>query len=189
MRLDRKSIVAAAFAVLEEKGFEGLGLRPVAAKLGVKAPALYWYVKSKGHLLALMAEQIYANARADKTQRWQCQLVQFGHSLRRELLGRRDAVRLCAMAEPLETPDESADRLLSPFVATGLTREAALSRQAVVIAYTLGWVLYEQSQPMHRHLERLIDFDLDFERGLRAIVVGFGAADAGAAAVASDPPA
>jgi TetR/AcrR family tetracycline transcriptional repressor len=39
-----------------------------------------------------------------------------------------------------------------------------------VIAYTVGWVAYEQSQAMHDFLTQLIDFDESFEVGLQAMV-------------------
>jgi hypothetical protein len=44
-----------------------------------------------------------------------------------------------------------------------------------VIAYTLGWVVYEQSQPMHEHLAKMIDFSESYDSGLRAMVRGFAA--------------
>jgi len=42
-----------------------------------------------------------------------------------------------------------------------------------VIAYTLGWVIYEQSGPMHEHLAHMIDFAQSYNAGLLAMVCGF----------------
>jgi hypothetical protein len=41
-----------------------------------------------------------------------------------------------------------------------------------VIAYTVGWVAYEQSQFMHEFLAQMIDFSESFDTGLRALVGG-----------------
>jgi AcrR family transcriptional regulator len=45
--LDRKIILAHAFAILNDMGLEGLTLRRLAARLGVQAPAIYWHFKNK----------------------------------------------------------------------------------------------------------------------------------------------
>jgi hypothetical protein len=42
-----------------------------------------------------------------------------------------------------------------------------------VIAYTLGWLIYEQSEPMHEHLAHMIDFAQSYNAGLLAMVRGF----------------
>ena len=45
--LDRESVVRAGLALFDEVGLEKLTLRALAARLGVQAPAIYWYVDSK----------------------------------------------------------------------------------------------------------------------------------------------
>jgi hypothetical protein len=89
------------------------------------------------------------------------------------MLLHRDAARLCAIAQPIEDPDATARRLAEPLVASGMDSHRALSCQSSVIAYSLGWVVYEQSQPMHEHLAHMIDFAESFEFGLHAMVRGF----------------
>ena len=42
-----------------------------------------------------------------------------------------------------------------------------------MIAYTLGWVIYEQSGPMHEHLAQMIDFAQSYNADLLAMVRGF----------------
>jgi TetR/AcrR family tetracycline transcriptional repressor len=174
-KLDRTSIVEAAFAVLSSKGLDGLSLRALADQLGVQAPALYWHVKNKAELIGMMAATFgMAAARAvPKENTWASRLTAYGGALRQAMLLHRDAARLCAIAQPIEDPDATARRLAAPLVASGLDSHRALSCQASVIAYTLGWVVYEQSQPMHEHLAHMIDFADSFEFGLRAMVQGF----------------
>lgn len=175
--LDRARIVKAAFAVLNEEGLDGLSLRMVAQRLDVQAPALYWHVKNKAEMASLMAATFSVEAeRAEAEQKgWRARLLVFGRSLRHAMLRHRDAARLCVGAHSLESPEAAAHRLAVPLIQAGLDARTATSYRASVIAYTLGWVVYEQSQQRHEFLEQLIDFDKSFEAGLSAMVRGFEA--------------
>jgi TetR/AcrR family transcriptional regulator, tetracycline repressor protein len=174
-KLDRATIVEAAFAVLSEKGLDGLSLRVLASHLGVQAPALYWHVRNKAELIGMMAATFgEVAARAEPRENtWAARLIAYGHALRQAMLLHRDAARLCAIARPIEPPEENANRVAAPLIAAGLDVKRALSYQSSVIAYTLGWVVYEQSQPMHEHLAQMLDLAQSFESGLRAMVRGF----------------
>lgn len=48
-------IARAALSLMDEIGIEALTTRRLAACLGVKGPALYWYFKSKDDLLTAMS--------------------------------------------------------------------------------------------------------------------------------------
>ena len=52
--LTKASIVAAALHLLDEVGMDGMTVRALAAKLDVKAPALYWHVRDKAELDELL---------------------------------------------------------------------------------------------------------------------------------------
>jgi TetR/AcrR family tetracycline transcriptional repressor len=175
MKLDRSLIIDAAFAVLNAEGLDGLSLRLVAGRLGVQAPALYWHVHNKAELIGLMAATFSTAAEqaAPHAEGWQARLIAFGRVMRQTMLQHRDAARLCVVAQPIERPEISASRLAAPLVAAGLDRRRALSYQASVIAYTVGWVVYEQSQTMHDYLAQMIDFPASFDTGLCAMVHGF----------------
>jgi TetR/AcrR family tetracycline transcriptional repressor len=100
--IDRESVLAAAFALLQAEGLDGLTMRGLAARLSVQAPALYWYLGDKAELLGWMASAIYADARGaipDATD-WRAWLIGFGHALRRSFTAHRDGARLCAIAQP-----------------------------------------------------------------------------------------
>jgi TetR/AcrR family tetracycline transcriptional repressor len=177
MKIDRDAIIEAAFAILADKGLEGLSLRLVAERLDVQTPALYWHVQNKAELFGLMAAAISAEAaRAIPVGTgWAERLIANARGLRQALLRYRDAARLCVVATPVDDPDVVAERLAVPLIEAGLDRRRALAYQASVIAYTLGWVVYEQSQAMHELLAHMIDFDESFEGGLTAMVSGFAA--------------
>lgn len=173
-KLDLDSILAAAFEVLDAKGFNGLSLRLVAETLKVQTPALYWHVQNKAALISLMAATFsqVANRDQDQARGWRNKLLAFARALRRAMLVHRDAARLSLAASPVEDPKVLAERIAAPLIAGGLNARYALSYCASVIAYTVGWVAYEQSQSMHEFLTQVIDFNESFETGLRALVGG-----------------
>lgn len=174
--LDRDRLLAAAFAQLEEDGLDGLSMRRLAARVGVQAPALYWHFSDKAELLGLMAREIYAAAYAavPLVEDWQAWLGQFGRALRRSFAAHRDGARLCAAASPELSgePAAHAETIAAPLVALGLDAGRALSCQAVVISFTLGWESFESNGPMREFLRRMMDFDATFETGLDALVRG-----------------
>jgi TetR/AcrR family tetracycline transcriptional repressor len=173
-KLDSGPILAAAFDVLDAEGLDGLSLRLVAERLEVQTPALYWHVKNKAALISLMAATFAEQAKRSKDQQhyWSDKLLAFARALRRAMLLHRDSARLCLAAHPLEKPEVLAQQMAAPLIECGLSARQALSYHAAVIAYTVGWVAYEQSQAMHDFLAQMIDFSDSFETGLLALVSG-----------------
>ncbi len=174
-KLDQGAIVGAAFEVLNATGLDGLSLRLVADRLGVQAPALYWHVHNKAELLSLMAATFSEAAGRGNAagNTWREKLVLAARARREVMLEVRDSARVCVVAQPTKSAADAAPQLTEPLIAVGLNARQALSYQAAVIAYTVGWVAYEQSQAMHDFLTQLIDFDESFEAGLQAMVRGF----------------
>jgi TetR/AcrR family tetracycline transcriptional repressor len=174
--LDRDRLIAAAFAVLEQEGLDGLTMRRLAAQLGVQAPAIYWHVNDKAALLGIMARTIYMNAYAGcpESSEWRQWLLQFGAALRTSFAAHRDGARLCAAATPAPqpNPEDHAGRIAAPLVSLGLDQQSALSYQAVVISFTLGWSTFEANGPMHDFLDRMMPFEETFQVGLDAIIGG-----------------
>ncbi|HEX3752721.1 MAG TPA: TetR family transcriptional regulator, partial [Streptosporangiaceae bacterium] len=64
MPVTRERIVAAALELLDEAGLDGLALRRLAERLGIRAPTLYWHVRDKRELLDLLAGAILEEALA-----------------------------------------------------------------------------------------------------------------------------
>lgn len=160
--------------MLEDEGLDALGLRGLASRLAVQAPALYWHISGKGELLGLMAGEIYREASDSigASASWREWLLEFGRAFRRALLSHRDGARLCATAEPTLAPEKAADLVAAPLVAAGLDRAHALRFYASVASLALGWTLYQQNQRMGPYLKHMFDFDDAFEGSLVALVIG-----------------
>ncbi|MEU1192212.1 TetR/AcrR family transcriptional regulator [Streptomyces sp. NPDC005859] len=58
--LDRERIVAAAIALADEGGLDGVSLRKVAARLNAGPMRLYGYISTKQELFDLMVDEVYA---------------------------------------------------------------------------------------------------------------------------------
>ncbi|MBU6445528.1 MAG: TetR/AcrR family transcriptional regulator C-terminal domain-containing protein [Alphaproteobacteria bacterium] len=178
MKLEQERIVAAALALVNREGLSGFNLRALALMLNVRASALYWHVGSKDEIVARMAKMLYERAfdAAPKGVGWQGWLLGFGRAFRASLLGQRDSAQICTMARLLDTNIPTLmERIAAPMVEGGIDKASAVSMQGAVIAYTLGWVVYEQSSTLHDTLEQMYDFTESYERGLTAMVRGFAA--------------
>ena len=175
MKTDQDQIIAAALDILKAGGLDGLSMRALAARLGVRASALYWHVADKDRLYALMAGHFYRSAYegargAADARAW---LAALGREFRAGLLAFPDSARLCAMAPPVaDHSPETRSSLARQLVGFGLDEERALNAIASVLALTLGWVVYEQSSTMHDHLAGMLNIDQAYEAGLRASVEG-----------------
>ncbi len=83
--------------LLDEAGLEGLSMRSLAAKLGIKASSLYWHLHSKQDLLGLLAEEIVTPmGEPDRSLPWTEQLTALAYEYRRVLRLHRDAARVLA---------------------------------------------------------------------------------------------
>ncbi|MBU6472598.1 MAG: TetR/AcrR family transcriptional regulator C-terminal domain-containing protein [Alphaproteobacteria bacterium] len=178
MKLEQERIVAAALALVNREGLSGFNLRALALTLNVRASALYWHVGSKDEIVSRMAKTLYERAfvAAPKGARWQDWLLGFARAFRTSLLGQRDSAQICTVARLLDTnvPD-LMERIAAPMVEGGIDKTSAVSMQGAIIAYTLGWVVYEQSSALHDTLEQMYDFTESYECGLTAMVRGFAA--------------
>jgi AcrR family transcriptional regulator len=103
--LDIHQIVQAALDLLDEVGLDGLTMRPLGERLGIKAASLYWHVHDKRDLFELLAEEICAGMRApDPALPWREQIELIAHEYRRALLAHRDGARILADAGPPLSP-------------------------------------------------------------------------------------
>jgi TetR/AcrR family transcriptional regulator, tetracycline repressor protein len=121
--LDRKQVVQAALALLDEVGLDALTMRTLAERLGVKAASLYRHVRDKQDLLALLADEISGEiAIAADGRPWREQLVDAAWRYRRGLLVHRDAARLLASTPPAGPKRlRSIESLLDLLLASGLS--------------------------------------------------------------------
>lgn len=61
--ISAQAIAGTALQLVSEVGVgvDGLTMRPLAGRLGVRAPSLYYYIRNKGDLLHLVARHAFAS--------------------------------------------------------------------------------------------------------------------------------
>ncbi len=152
MPLDRYVILNQAFSILNESGLESLTLRRLAARLGVKAPAIYWHFKNKQELLDEMGTQVLREAldkapTFDAAQSWQDWALNYCLGLRRTLLGYREGARMfsgryltdAALFAPMEAS-------LHKLTSAGFSLRQSELGLSVLYCYVVGFVIEEQAR-------------------------------------------
>ncbi|QIS13363.1 TetR/AcrR family transcriptional regulator C-terminal domain-containing protein [Nocardia arthritidis] len=150
--LTKETIVTAGLAVLDEAGLDGLTVRLVADKLGVKPPALYWHVRNKQELLDEMTTEIWRRLGAEidaltRDLSWDRELFEFAAALRRRLLTHRDGAKMISgtyLTDPAIYRDQEAR--LSSLVRQGFTIADASRATKLLYDFVTGFCIEEQAQ-------------------------------------------
>jgi TetR/AcrR family transcriptional regulator, tetracycline repressor protein len=173
--LDPDVIVAAAWVLVERDGVDALSTRTLAAKLGVKSPALYWHVPGMTALHSLMVERMLTESIRNPAEgeTWQHWLHNVGTAQRRNFLSHRDSGRIIAIAPPTEvTRNQVMPMLMAPLVAAGFSTKDAVAASGTFASFILGWVIYEQSAEANSYIASMVDLATGFEFGLTALIDG-----------------
>ncbi len=137
--LSRERVLEVALDLLQREGLEALTMRGLADRLGVRAASLYWHVRDRGELVALLAERLLAAVRppAGAGLDWRERALAVCAALERMVVERRDAARVV-----LEVPDalersQPHRRLLAILEGAGLPRAEAGEVTTMMLTYVL----------------------------------------------------
>jgi TetR/AcrR family transcriptional regulator, tetracycline repressor protein len=149
--LTKAAIIAAALDALDETGLDGLTVRVVAARLGVRPPALYWHFGSKQDLIDEMATEIWRQVtgglkalRADTC--WNEGMISFAHITRRALLSRRDGAKMVSgtyLTDAGLLREQEAG--LASMLAQGFTIATATQAYQLLYSFIIGFCIEEQA--------------------------------------------
>ncbi|WP_290058079.1 TetR/AcrR family transcriptional regulator C-terminal domain-containing protein [Amycolatopsis solani] len=186
MALTRQDIARSGLKLLNEVGLNGLTLRLIAADLGVKAPALYWHLKSKQELLDEMATRMYVDSAADRQPpesmgEWEA-VAYRARTLRRMMLAFRDGGKVFAGTFLGDTGLIERSPL-GASIDAGLDERRAGQALFTVYSYVVGFTIEEQAvypkpgelDERYRSAEAgdlLADVDARFEDGLAMVLSG-----------------
>jgi AcrR family transcriptional regulator len=152
--LDRERVVREALALLDEVGLDDLSMRRLADRLGVTAASLYWYVRDKDELLALLADAIAGEMPLpDPDLGWREALEAAARTLRRIALSHRDGTRVLAATMPAGPHRLRAiDALLGLLRRIGFAPADVADLSYLFNAYLVGFILDQdlglQSKPI-----------------------------------------
>jgi TetR/AcrR family transcriptional regulator, tetracycline repressor protein len=149
--LHREAIVDAAFELLADGGLDAITARALAARLGVRAGALYYHLPDMAALRDEMATRVVRRVLQRVGEAagsdWATLLRTAAARTRDTLLGYRDGAMLVAGTRLLD--DEALRSLevpLAALVAAGFAPLDAQRALATVNAYVVGFVIEEQER-------------------------------------------
>ena len=145
----RERLIGEALTLLDEVGFDGLTMRRLAERLGVRAASLYNHIGDKLELLALLGDAVCAEVREPDPGDWRAQLEALAADYRRVLLAHRDAARVLQATPPVG-PNRLrlVERTLAILRAAGFDDALVADAATVFNVYVLGFVLDEtQARP------------------------------------------
>jgi TetR/AcrR family tetracycline transcriptional repressor len=149
--LNKPEVVQAALDVLDQAGLEGLTVRAVAARLDVKAPALYWHFRDKQDLLDEMATELWRRIMGELASlppdaSWREGMEVFAAVLRRSLLSHRDGAKMFSGTYFTDVAVlTEQERGLERLVEAGFSLRGAMQAWALIYNFTIGFCIEEQA--------------------------------------------
>jgi TetR/AcrR family transcriptional regulator, tetracycline repressor protein len=153
-RLSKQAIVQAALDVLNAEGMDGVTVRAVARRLGVKAPALYWHVKDKQELVDEMGTEIWRRISDEllamgPERSWRNLLIAFATIVRRVLLSHRDGAKVFSGTYLTDAGVlERQESMFVQMIDEGFTVADAVRAFSLVYSFTIGFCIEEQAVSM-----------------------------------------
>lgn len=141
-RLTRADVVAAAGRLLDEQGVEGLSMRRLARALGTGPSTLYWHVRDKRQLLALILDDTIASVAAPAGGSWRDRLVALLDDARQALAPRPMLVPviLGARWDVGHHGLRIADTVLGLLAEGGIPDDEMAEAYFLLLHYTMGAV-------------------------------------------------
>jgi len=140
--LTRTDIVTAATALLDEQGIEALSMRKLATALGTGPSTLYWHVRDKEHLLALILDDTIAHVDAPTSGSWNTRLIAMLNEARQALTPRPMLVPviLGARWDIGQHALRIADTSLALLIEGGVPEHELPDAYFLLLHYTMGFI-------------------------------------------------
>ncbi|MEV0405875.1 TetR/AcrR family transcriptional regulator C-terminal domain-containing protein [Actinoallomurus sp. NPDC050550] len=146
----RTEVLQAAIELLDEVGLDGLTMRLLAGRLGVRASALYRHYPSKQALLDAMVAHLIVppdGAAPPIEGPWDERLRTVAIGAREVMLAHRDGARLLTgFQQPSDEAVAAFEGLVAALVAAGLSEDGATVAVDAVMAYVNGSTMEEQAR-------------------------------------------
>jgi AcrR family transcriptional regulator len=193
-----ETVVRSGLEILDEQGVDGVSVRSIATRLGVRMNTVLWHVKSKARLLDLMADAIIGEVLVDGLpERPEDRARELASRFRHALLAHRDGAAVVAGTyAPERSTLRVAEAMVEALLSSGLDEREASWTCWTIVYFSLGLVQEEQAFPVagrpvsqalvpgdHPSLTRVVrhmwdgSFDERFDFGLSLILRPPGAAD------------
>jgi len=143
-QISEDKILETSWDLLREGGIEKFSMRRLADRLGIQAPSLYWYFKSKQNLYQRLANQVSKMILTEFHSEgdWKEQLSEFSLTVRSVLYRYPCSTQLMMLTLPHE-PDmiRFTNRMLLCVESTTLEEEQKLQAVTTLMNYVFYFVL------------------------------------------------
>ena len=179
--LTRDVIFAAALAIIDAEGMEGLSMRRLANDLGVEAMSLYHHVRDKQALLGGIVElslRMQAPAPPKPGAKWQDVAAEAVLAFRRTLVAHPNVLPIMA-AHPPTSPESFATHVATPFrffVAHGIGEKDATRLIEALFALGFGHAMLTTNykEMRGRGVPPIHFTEKSFEQTVRLLIDGYG---------------
>jgi AcrR family transcriptional regulator len=192
IRLTRETIAAAALSIADKEGFEAVSMRRVARELKAGTMSLYYYVKTKDDLMAVMDDALMGEAILPTIPKgWRRAIMEIAKSTHAVFIRHPWALAAMLSAPPGLNAMRHMEQCLEGLAETSMTNKEKITLLAMVDDFVFGHALREAATDVAMDVEfaaaqiatgafpRIaemfgkgrIEANKDrFERGLRAIL-------------------
>ena len=144
IELNREIIAAAALALADREGFPAVSMRRVADQLNVGTMSLYYYVKTKDDLIAVMDDALLGEALLPKVPKgWQQAMMEIAKHTHALFLRHPWALVSMLSAPPGLNAMRHMEQCLEALAETHMTNSEKLALLATVDDFVFGHALRE----------------------------------------------
>ncbi len=176
--LSRDRVIAAALALVDREGLDGLSMRRLAAELGVEAMSLYHHVQDKSDVLDGLVGAVLDEMQLPAGGPWDERVLQVAHELRR-VVRAHPHVHTLVVERAFRSPSVLAPVavLLDALAESGLPGEQVAGAFWTLLSFVSGSLSCELAD-VPEGLDELVDLpvalfdgdvDAQFDRGLRTV--------------------
>lgn len=142
--LSREKIVAAALRIADAEGFASVSMRRIAQELGVGTMSLYYYVKTKADLIAVMDDALMSEVLAPSLPaNWREALTVIATRTRDVFLRHPWALSSMLSAPPGVNAMRHMEQCLQVLDGTTMTSREKLALLAMIDDFVFGYALRE----------------------------------------------
>jgi AcrR family transcriptional regulator len=143
-RLTREQIAAAAVAIADAEGFEAVSMRRIAHQLGVGTMTLYYYLRTRDDLLALVDDALMGEVvvpERELPRQWRAALTAIARRTRAMFARHPWALEAMLGAPPGPNGMRHFEQCLAALESTGMDQSAKFELLAVVDDFVFGHAL------------------------------------------------
>jgi len=154
LRLSREKIAAVALAIADREGFEAVSMRRVAQELKVGTMSLYYYVKTKEDLVAVMDDALMGEALLPSLPKdWQRAMMDIARRTRAVFVRHPWALVSMLSAPPGLNAIRHAEQCFEALAETSMTTKQKVTLLAMVDDFVFGHALREAATDATENFE------------------------------------